>query len=43
MLGIAVVLAALRWTVVHHQLQRQNFKPLQLMVLTQPLSSVFLG
>lgn len=42
-LCFAVLFAALRWVVIHHQLQKQNFTPLQLMVLTQPLSSVFLG
>eukprot|EP00914_Ancora_sagittata_P012545 GHVO01024098.1.p1 GENE.GHVO01024098.1~~GHVO01024098.1.p1 ORF type:complete len:351 (+),score=24.39 GHVO01024098.1:3-1055(+) len=42
-LCLAIVGAAIRWVVVHHQLQKNNLTPLQLMLLTQPLASIFLG
>lgn len=42
-LGVAVSLGALRWVIVHHQLQNHQLTPLQLMLLTQPLSSLFIA
>eukprot|EP01069_Polyplicarium_translucidae_P001446 Polyplicarium_translucidae@DN1664_c0_g1_i1.p1 len=43
LLGVAVLCAACRWVFVHHQLQHDQYLPVQLMLLTQPLATIFLA
>lgn len=43
LLAVAVLGASLRWVIVHHQLQRSNYRPMELMVLTQPIATVFMA
>lgn len=42
-LCVSVLAAALRWVIIHRQLQREKLEALQLMLLTQPLTAVFLA
>lgn len=42
-LCVAVLATAVRWVIVHHQLQRHNYSTLQLLLLTQPLSALCLA
>eukprot|EP01071_Lankesteria_metandrocarpae_P006442 Lankesteria_metandrocarpae@DN4356_c0_g2_i2.p1 len=39
----ALLAGSLRWVIVHHQLQRHRLHPLQLMMLTLPLATIFLA
>eukprot|EP00917_Polyrhabdina_sp_WS-2016_P018996 GHVP01040794.1.p1 GENE.GHVP01040794.1~~GHVP01040794.1.p1 ORF type:complete len:293 (+),score=24.48 GHVP01040794.1:82-960(+) len=43
LLVIAVFGAGLRWVFIHQQLRSKHFTPIQLMLLTQPLASIFLA
>ncbi|KAF8820295.1 putative DP-fucose transporter [Cardiosporidium cionae] len=39
---LSVIMAALRWVIIHFLLQKRKIAALQLMLLTQPLGSIFL-